>query len=410
MQTYESRIESQFASGFQALCFWKARVALYATLKALGLGPGDEVILPGYTCVVVANAVRFTGATPVYADIAAENYNLDPNSVEANITPQTRALIVQHTYGIPADVDRLMAIANDHKIDVIEDCAHVLVGSSYKGKHLGSFGKAGFFSSQWSKPYTTGLGGVVVTRDIELAETLNDIYYSMFSVPPLHRQFQLRFQYSMHRHLFKPSLYWFSRASLNRLSRYGLFLGSSNSTELLGKEPPDNRWRMGNLQRRTGQVAINSMKQNALHSQRLARYYETALQAHGWPLNKHLNSDELVLLRFPILVANKFQILECARSANVEIGSWFDTPLHPLSLKEHKTMGYRLSGCPVAEITAARVINLPLHSRITESDAKKVVELVLKHAIPVEVPHPLRAETTKPRDFYPTTYSLIENR
>src|SRR5262245_5582390 len=129
MQQYEASFAAVFGPNYSAFSFWKARVALYALLKALQLEESDEVILPGYTCVVVPNAVRFSGAQPVYADIAKGQYNLDPESVEQRITPRTRALIIQHTYGVPAEVKALARIAAKHKLVTIEDCAHVLLGS-----------------------------------------------------------------------------------------------------------------------------------------------------------------------------------------------------------------------------------------------------------------------------------------
>src|SRR5262244_3893454 len=100
MRPYETCFAAIFGTNYYAFCFWKARVALYALLRALDLQENDEVILPGYTCIVVSNAIRFAGAKPVYADIAPGRSNLDPISVQQRITSHTRVLIVQHTYGI----------------------------------------------------------------------------------------------------------------------------------------------------------------------------------------------------------------------------------------------------------------------------------------------------------------------
>src|ERR1700704_928818 len=103
MQPYENRFANVFGPGYYAFGFWKARVALYAILKALHLKETDEVVLPGYTCVVVPKSVRYAGANPVYADIAPRNFNIDPHSAAERITSRTRVLIAQHTYGIPAE-------------------------------------------------------------------------------------------------------------------------------------------------------------------------------------------------------------------------------------------------------------------------------------------------------------------
>src|SRR5690349_4196963 len=112
-----SRYEKSFANYLgvaSAHTFWKGRVALYAILKAMQIGPGDEVILPAFTCVVVPNAVRFTGATPVYVDIASGTYNIDPEAIVKVVTPNTRAIVVQHTFGISADLHALTEIARQY--------------------------------------------------------------------------------------------------------------------------------------------------------------------------------------------------------------------------------------------------------------------------------------------------------
>jgi hypothetical protein len=132
--------------------FWKGRVALYAILKALNLGPGDAVFMPGYTCQVVPSAVIFLGAKPVYADVEEKSYNLSLETLEASwrknngILP--KAVIIQHTYGIPVEAGPIIAWARSEGLSIIEDCAHIL-GSSYRGIPCGQLGDAAFFSSQW---------------------------------------------------------------------------------------------------------------------------------------------------------------------------------------------------------------------------------------------------------------------
>lgn len=381
MQSYEARFAAIFGADYYAFSFWKGRVGLYAILKAMDLKENDEVILPGYTCVAVPNAVRFAGAVPVYSDIAPGHFNLDPATVRQSITSRTRALIVQHTYGIPADVDELQTIAGKNGLEIIEDCAHVLAGSSYRGKLLGSFGKAAFFSSQWSKPYTTGLGGMVLTRDRRLAERLKQVR-ATFENPSVLQRAQLQIQYLLYRRFFKPKLYWYAQKSLHRLSALGLFVGSSNSGELIGDKPADIRWKMCDFQQRAGMDGINSLETNSAHRRFLERYYSEIFHRHGWPIYSQLNSADTRLLRYPLEVANKTRLLKESSRAGIEIGSWFETPLHPLPLNDHHLVNYQLGACPVAESTAAHVINLPLHERVTKSDAERIAHFVLNHASP----------------------------
>ncbi|MEK9149797.1 MAG: DegT/DnrJ/EryC1/StrS family aminotransferase, partial [Candidatus Desantisbacteria bacterium] len=162
--TYKRYLGVSYASSF-----WKGRVALYAILKALGIGEGDEVLVEGFTCVVVPNAVIFAGAKPVYVPPDPKTYNMDISQIESKITSKTKAIIVQHTFGLPSDMDSTLDIAKRHNLRVIEDCAPAL-GADYKGRKVGTFGDAAFFSSQWSKVISTGLGGVAVTNDPEIGE------------------------------------------------------------------------------------------------------------------------------------------------------------------------------------------------------------------------------------------------
>ncbi len=144
---------------------------LHLALLALGIGAGDEVIVPSFTFVAVANAVRYVGATPVFADIDAESMNVEPASAEAAITARTRALIVVHTFGRPADIPALMAIAARHKLAVIEDACEA-IGSEIGGLRVGSLGDAGVFAFYPNKQITTGEGGMVVTRSQEIARRI----------------------------------------------------------------------------------------------------------------------------------------------------------------------------------------------------------------------------------------------
>ncbi len=385
MEPYESRFAALFGADYRASSFWKGRTALYAILQSLELRPNDEVIVPGYTCVVVANAIRHTGAKPVYADIARGTFNLDPASVETRLTARTRALIVQHTYGIPADLRSLQAIAEERRVDLIEDCAHVLPGSKYQDKLLGSFGKAAFFSSQWSKPYTTGLGGMALTQDGELAARLKRIQVS-FEKPALLQDFQLQVQYMLYRKLFKPKLYWQSQKLLHMLSRLGILVGSSAAKELIGEAPSDLRWKMGAFQQRVGlgQIGDSKIEMNSAHRQTLSRFYCETLGRQGWRFDDRLSSGATCLLRFPLEVTAKARLLNDSRSAAIELGSWFETPLHPLRLQDHYLVDYQLGSCPVAESSASKVINLPLHERVTATDADRIARFVFSQSAPAE--------------------------
>ncbi len=366
-----------------AYSFWKGRVAFFAILRALGIGHGDEVILPGFTCVVVPNSIRMSGAVPVYADICSGTYNLDPDSVERLITDRTRALIVQHTFGIPADMDCLVAIARRHNIVIIEDCAHAL-GSTFYGQKVGTFGVAAFFSSQWSKPYTTGFGGLAVTSDPQLAKELAKIQ-GEFSDPPTAQLLKLRIQYKVYRYFFSSRLYWKARSLLDRLSDWKLFLGSSSDEELRGEVPNDFNWTMSKFQAKIGMKQLSTLSKNQSNSRQLAEFYRKALEEKGWEAPHCPGVASPELLRYPVRVGNKWELLEAAKEAQIEIGSWFESVLHP---NQHSLMqfGYQEGQCPIAEKTANEVVNLPLHHRLSVEEATYLLQFFFKVAI---LPKPL---------------------
>jgi hypothetical protein len=145
--------------------------ALQLSLMALGLGPGDEVIVPSFSFAASANAVRLVGATPVFADIEAGSFCLDPDAVAAAITPRTAAIMPVHLYGHPAAMDRLMPIAEQHGLAVVEDAAQAHA-AALDGTPVGSFGAAGCFSFYPTKNMHSLEGGMISTGDAELARTL----------------------------------------------------------------------------------------------------------------------------------------------------------------------------------------------------------------------------------------------
>lgn len=377
---YEEVFADIYPESTSAFAFWKGRVALYALLRTMEVGPGDEVILPGFTCVVVANAIRFTGAKPIYVDIKPGTYNLDLEAVDAAVNTKTKALIIQHTFGIPANLKDSQWIADQYGLYLIEDCAHAL-GSSLKGTLLGSVGHGAFFSSQWSKPYTTGLGGVAITRDEAIKVKLREIQESI-DPPPLVAWFKLRLQLSMYRRFYSPRLYWRAQSLLHAMSRTGLFVGSSNEEELAGQMPEDYRWRMAKFQASAG-VAELAGYAKAIDQRRLmARFYDEALDDNGWETLPR--PDGTILLRYPVRVENKEYLLRNARTRRIEMGSWFESPLHPTPLSQHHHFNYELGSCPNGELAAKQVVNLPLHNRMTFRETQRIVDFFLEHAKPVD--------------------------
>ena len=168
-QAFEAEFAA-FVGAKHALAVTNATAALHLACLACGLGPGDEVILPALTFVASANAARYTGAVPVFADIESEDWlNISPTAVEAAITAHTKAIMVVHYAGYPCDMPAILKIAYQHNLPVIEDAAHG-VGASLDGRALGTWGNIGCYSFFANKNLSTGEGGMLVTDDDSLAE------------------------------------------------------------------------------------------------------------------------------------------------------------------------------------------------------------------------------------------------
>jgi perosamine synthetase len=169
---FVAEFESRLAERVQrrhGVAVTNGTAALDAAIEALGIGPGDEVILPSFTIISCILQLVRCGATPVLVDSDPQTWNMDTRQIEARVTPRTRAILVVHTYGLPVDMDPVLAIAARHGLRVIEDAAEA-IGLRYRGQACGSFGDISTFSFYPNKHLTTGEGGMVVTNDDALAD------------------------------------------------------------------------------------------------------------------------------------------------------------------------------------------------------------------------------------------------
>ena len=169
--TFIPRFEREFAEYCgcaQGVATANGTVALHLAFAALGIGPGDEVLVSTFTNMASVFAILYTGATPVPVDIESDTWNIDPMQIGKKITPRTKAIEVVHVYGHPADMDPILAVAKKHHLFVVEDAAEAH-GAEYRGKRVGSFGDIACFSFYANKIITTGEGGMVVTNDGSLA-------------------------------------------------------------------------------------------------------------------------------------------------------------------------------------------------------------------------------------------------
>ncbi len=375
------KYNTSFAQVFtakKAFSFWKGRVALYAVLKSMGVEAGQEVILPGYTCVVNVNPIKYLGAKPVYVDIERDTFNTDATLIEEQITSNTKVIIAQHTYGYPCDMDAIMNIAEKNDITVIEDCCLAL-GPKYKGKTVGTFGKAAYFSFQWNKPYTTGLGGMAITSDIELAKEITSLCEKELCQPSKKDLTLLTMQLAVYRIFIYPRTAALAQAVFRYLTDKGAVVGSWTAGEFTTPTMAEDFFKgITTVQARSGMRQLKKIQQNIAHRKRIAHLYDELLEEKGWSARKYDRSTmEPVMVRYPVRIVEKNKAIAEAARTGIELGSWFECPLHPIGTPL-VAYDYEVGMCPEAEKAGNEVVNLPLHPRASEKTAKRTVEFITK--------------------------------
>jgi len=371
------RFEQVFAGWLgttHAYAFWKGRVALYAILRAMGIGEGDEVVLPGYTCVMDVNPVKYLGARPVFVDIEPVTCNLDVSLLERAVTPRSRVIVAQHTYGYPCEMDAIMDIAGRHGIPVVEDCCLAL-GSTYRGRRCGTFGVATYWSFQWNKPFTTGIGGMVTTGDADLAAGIEALCRDELVPPPFKASAMLAIQRLIYRLFVYPKTSAFAASLFRWLTRKGAVVGSSDTAEFVPEIAADFFMGMSAGQARAGLREMRRIDANLAHRREMGRLYDQLLREAGWDVPTIPEGMDPVLVRYPVRVADKARAVAEAPKHLVELGTWFECPLHPIETPL-ALYDYEAGSCPVAERACREVVNLPTHLRAGERAARRSVEFV----------------------------------
>jgi len=321
---------ASFTGSSEIYLFWKGRVALYVFLKAIGVGVGDEVILPAYTCVVVPNAILYLGATPVYVDINPETYCCDAADIETAITDRTKAIVCQNTYGLSWQVDAVAAIGKKYKIWTIEDCAH---GFSGKFRNLpnGSLCDASFYSSQWNKGFSTGFGGYLQINTFNLTKNVNAVIRDeKFEYPSYLEVISLSIQLKI-RKIIPAKLIWKARKLYRYLTHLNILSGSSGRWELESPEIKDGYLKvMAPIQLSEG---INGLDRLRKIQEDRKRFF---LRVHDElsRLNKGTIPvgclDDHSYLMYPIRVKNRAYFFREAERSEIFLIDWFVSPLHPV--------------------------------------------------------------------------------
>lgn len=360
----------QIDRNFKKYTYYRGRVALYAILQGLGIGNGDQVVTQAFTCVAVPEAIMASGARPVYADIEPNGFNMDAGDLKRKITPQTRAIVVQHTYGIPADMERIKYIANKAGIPIIEDCCHTFV-SMYKGKIVGSFGMGSFYSFEWGKPVVAGIGGSAIINESNLNKKIQS-QYKAYKFPSTVKLMRIQLQYFGFKLLYRPFLYWSVRDMFHMLGSIGAAESNYNPVQE-NQMAEDFCLRMPKpLQRRMARK-LSDLDVLANHSHWASNEYRLRIESNQVRHPKISSDCDTVFARYPLLANDKDMLLEQARKVKVELADWYSTPIHPLTGKDLELVQYETGSCPNAEKRCKHVVTLPTHMSVKEKDVERIV-------------------------------------
>lgn len=341
--------------------FSSGRSALYYGLKALGLNEGDEVLVQAFTCVAVPNAVMWNGLQPVFVDID-NSYNIDCEDLEKKITPRTKAIIVQHTFGIPSRMEVINDIARKHNLYIVEDCAHGL-GGTYQNKPLGSFGDVSIFSFGRDKVVSSVFGGAAISKNKKFAAALTS-YEEKLEPSPWFFGFQQLF-YLITYAISMPLYNLFLGKLLLQMARwFGLLSQAVYKREWDGQMPSFTHYAFPD---KLTVLASHQLKKLPLFTDHRIKISSIYIKQLG------LKFEPAPYLRMPFFVENKNQFLRDAKRAGLHLGNWYRGAVDPVGTNLGH-LGYL--PCPTAEKLSQHTINLPTHINISPNDAEKIVTFI----------------------------------
>jgi dTDP-4-amino-4,6-dideoxygalactose transaminase len=341
----------------QIFCYWKGRVALYTALKAIGVKEKDEVILPAFTCVVVPNAIIYLGAKPVYVDIDKESLNTTLSNIQAATTVKTKCILIQNTFGLSSEVDEIVAFAKSKGIVTIEDCTHGF-GGTYRNRPNGVRSDFAFFSTQWNKPFSTGVGGFLLVNNLDYLKSVNEVNKLLIK-PGFKKSIILKMLISFKKAFLGDRTYWFFLKLYRFLSKMGLVVGSSSGSEISSTVMDDNYF-MGatKVQFSEGLRALNHLDELMLLRKKNAAIYSSFLKSNGKIYVKEIFNENHSFLKYPILIKDRVSFLAKAEKASVRLGDWFLSPIHPVE-SEFEKWFLDPENFPNAAYVSKHVLNLP---------------------------------------------------
>ncbi len=363
------------------------RSAFYLILKSLKVDQGDEIVVQSFTCMALIVPILWVGAKPMYADIDLDTYNMFLDSLKKRISKKTKAVVIQHTFGIPSPVERIKEYIDElnrqressQKIYLIEDCAHCL-NIKLNEKYLGQFGDASFFSFGQDKVVSTTQGGCAIANNPQIEKRLEKIYREIPEMPQKIVKYNLR--YLLLWNIIKKT-YFFPKflAKSNRFSKFTIGKFLIILFRLLGFiKPQASKNDFGNPD--TDVYKLSVRQQHLLKNQlekldRLTEHRKKTVTKYSKLLDKDLNGS---LIRYPLVVDNPAIVKHKLQKIGVISGNWYNYPVIPKGI-DLKKIGYHIGRCPNTEYIMEHMINLPTGIEVSPKNIREIVNIVKPHLL-----------------------------
>ena len=356
--------------------FNSGRSALYCLLMSLGIKKDDQVIIQAFTCAAVPEPVIWLGAKPVYADID-DSLNIDYKSLEQLINEKTKAIIVQHTFGIPAQIEKIKYIAQKHKLIFIEDCSHSL-GGSYRGHKLGTIADAAIFSFGRDKVISCVFGGAAVinTRDKTVIRSMREIYSGL----------QVPGRIWIIRQLLHPILFFFILPLYNisigkilivTFQKLKILSKPVEKKELAAEKPTDFPAKLPDA---LAFLLLNQFKK--LDKFNAARVWAALIYRRLMKNQQNIilpvSIEGSIYLRFNVLVDKRDSLLYYLKSKKILAGNWYHNVIDPEGV-DYSAFAFKKGTLKMAEKAARQSLNLPTYYGLTDYDIKKIVDLISEY-------------------------------
>ncbi len=354
--------------------FNRGRDSIHFFLQNLNLQSGDEIILQGFTCIAVVAPILWAKCIPIYTDISRDTFNMNIDELKEKISQKTRVIIVQHTFGNIANIKRIRDIVNEEnsnrvegeKIYILEDCAHLL---DFNNNEIGKYSDAFLFSFAQDKSISSTQGSLIaIKKSNTLREKFKNSYEHVPNLSPEEALYNAKY-----------ILYW------DRIKRY-YFTKIISSRVTVGKILLIWYRFVGKIRK---QASADSGRYNGIHkmSETQARLLLAQLNSLG-SFNQNRISISLIygkkfggtMLRYPILVKNPMELKGKLRDIGIISGSWYSTPVFPISWDCLKSIGYKIGDCPEVEFCSKHIVNLPTNIEVNKDSAREIMEVVNRYA------------------------------